>query len=129
VGARPRVDAKAQAVVDAWNRVHHVGRVVTVLRDNRQVLKTVTRTDAFVAGDMYTPVVFVKGIAGYYALDRVSPYDGDGGLFPGYVRAGGDCICEQCGKRYYDHPVNLEFLGTNYIPFLAVLCDGRNVKL
>jgi hypothetical protein len=52
-----------------------------------------------------------------------------GGLFPGYVRAGGDYICEQCGKRYYDHPVNLEFLGTNYIPFLAVLCDGRNVKL
>ena len=38
-------------------------------------------------------------------------------------RCGGDCVCEDCGKTYYRHPVCPEF------PFLHVLCDGSVVKL
>ena len=42
---------------------------------------------------------------------------------PDYIRAGGDVVCEICGKAYYDHPQHNDF------PFLNVLCDGVVVKL
>ncbi len=41
-----------------------------------------------------------------------------------FYRASGDCICEVCGKLYYDH---LYF--TEEYAFLNVLCNGDIVKL
>ena len=38
-------------------------------------------------------------------------------------RAGGDCCCVDCGRKYYDHPRDVEY------EFLNVLCDGSVVKL
>ena len=38
-------------------------------------------------------------------------------------RCGGDCLCPDCGRKYYDHPKDIDF------PFLNVLCDGSVVKL
>ena len=38
-------------------------------------------------------------------------------------RAGGDCVCDGCGRKYYDHP---QFPPA---PFLNQLCDGSLVKL
>lgn len=38
-------------------------------------------------------------------------------------RAGGDCICPDCGRKYYDHPQEQEHA------FLNLLCDGSVVKL
>jgi len=39
-------------------------------------------------------------------------------------RASGDCVCEACGKLYYDHP----YFAEPYA-FLNVLCSGDMVKL
>lgn len=38
-------------------------------------------------------------------------------------RCGGDVLCNDCGRKFYDHPQEKEF------PFLNVLCDGSVVKL
>ena len=38
-------------------------------------------------------------------------------------RCGGDVLCPDCGRKFYDHPEEEEF------PFLNVLCDGSVVKL
>lgn len=38
-------------------------------------------------------------------------------------RCGGDVICTDCGRKYYDHPQDLDH------PYLNVLCDGSAVKL
>ncbi len=38
-------------------------------------------------------------------------------------RAGGDCVCLDCGRKYYDHP---QFPPAR---FLNQLCDGSLVKL
>lgn len=48
-----------------------------------------------------------------------------------FERAGGDCICKQCGKKYYDHPMarEKEWLSWDGQPFLHRLCNGRLVKL
>jgi hypothetical protein len=47
----------------------------------------------------------------------------DGTVYVDAGRAGGDCICEICHRKYYDHPA-LEFL-----PFLTKLCNNELVKL
>lgn len=38
-------------------------------------------------------------------------------------RAGGDCVCKDCGMIYYDHPNDYEY------ECLQVLCSGQRVKL
>ncbi len=38
-------------------------------------------------------------------------------------RAGGDCLCDHCGRKYYDHPQ------LSAAPYLNQLCDGSLVKL
>jgi endogenous inhibitor of DNA gyrase (YacG/DUF329 family) len=38
-------------------------------------------------------------------------------------RAGGDVVCDTCGRKFYDHPKDADY------PFLKVLCDGSAVKL
>lgn len=45
-------------------------------------------------------------------------------------RAGGDVICEICGKKYYDHKMYLPSGKTNDgYPWLNELCNGNLVKL
>ncbi len=47
-------------------------------------------------------------------------------------RAGGDVICETCGKDYYRHPMDpsvLTRISGEPEPFLHLLCDGSRVKL
>ena len=39
------------------------------------------------------------------------------------IRASGDCVCEICDEKYYDH-----FHDTTY-EFLNVRCDGQRLKL
>lgn len=42
---------------------------------------------------------------------------------PDWYRAGGDCVCDGCGKLYYDHGPVLGAL------WLTRLCDNTFVKL
>ena len=45
-------------------------------------------------------------------------------------RASGDCVCEQCGKVYYDHPAWRPSAKTNDgVPWLNELCNRDLVKL
>lgn len=39
-------------------------------------------------------------------------------------RASGDCVCETCGKLYYDHP----YFAEPY-EYLTNICNGEIVKL
>jgi hypothetical protein len=39
-------------------------------------------------------------------------------------RASGQCVCDVCGKLYYDHP----YFAEPY-EFLTILCNGDIVKL
>lgn len=59
-----------------------------------------------VATSRVEPIVVVDGV-GY--LDR--------------ERCSGDCLCPDCGRKYYDHR---QFPP---LPFLNQLCDGSLVKL
>lgn len=52
-----------------------------------------------------------------YKLDEIRVERGD------WYRAGGDCICEVCGCKYYDHQPVTGFR------WLRKLCDGSLVKL
>ena len=53
------------------------------------------------------------------------PVSGD----PNGERACGDCLCDVCGRPYFDHPMDWRVIGYGNVPFLNVLCDGRRVKL
>lgn len=55
-----------------WNEQHPEGTPVKVRRDNGEILETVTRSEAWV-DENGIQVIMVKGIAGYYRLDRVTP--------------------------------------------------------
>ena len=46
-----------------------------------------------------------------------------------FRRVSGDCICESCGKVYYDHQYDMDEVDYNGRPFLIVLCNGERVKL
>jgi len=57
-------------LVNYWNERYPEGTPVTVTRDNGEQFETVTRSEAgYAENDM--AVIMVKGIAGYYRLDRV----------------------------------------------------------
>jgi hypothetical protein len=58
-------------LVDTWNELHGEDETVTVKKDNGDIVKTKTRSNAFLASDG-TPVIFLEGISGYYLLDRVA---------------------------------------------------------
>lgn len=58
-------------IINEWNCNHETGTAVDVTRDNGSVLRTVTRSHAWILGD--NPVVMVKGISGCYLLSRVRP--------------------------------------------------------
>jgi hypothetical protein len=44
-------------------------------------------------------------------------------------RVGGDCICEVCGKPYYDHADEIRVLDWDGYPYLKRLCFGWFGKL
>ena len=39
------------------------------------------------------------------------------------IRVSGDCVCNICNEKYYDHPHDSEF------EFLNIRCDGQRLKL
>jgi len=57
-------------LVNYWNERYPEGTPVTVTRDNGEQFETVTRSEAGYAENGIA-VIMVKGIAGYYRLDRV----------------------------------------------------------
>lgn len=62
-------EARAQAEADAWNDAHPVGSDVIVTMDDGAIVETITRASAAVVGA--TAVIWVVGIVGCYALERV----------------------------------------------------------
>ena len=46
-----------------------------------------------------------------------------------FIRASGDCVCEECGNFYRKHPSDMKHLGYDNQPYLRVLCGGQRVKL
>jgi len=59
-----------QALVENWNLKHPVGTKVTVTKDDGTVIDSETTSEAQVLGG-HTPVIWLEGIRGCYALDRV----------------------------------------------------------
>jgi hypothetical protein len=48
------------------------------------------------------------------------------------LRTCGDTICEECGKKHYDHPLIddvMDETGDRLRPFLHIICDGTIAKL
>lgn len=68
-------DTKKQ-MVEAWNRKHRVGQLVSYVDHKGNLVKTRTTSVAVLAGGN-TPVVKLDGIDGCYALDRVTPITSD----------------------------------------------------
>jgi hypothetical protein len=62
--------ARAQQLCDDWNAKHPEGTAVYVRRDTGHDFATATRSEAYVDANGY-PVIFLRGISGYYLLDRV----------------------------------------------------------
>ena len=59
-----------------WNKRYAVGQKVVVATDDHSTVFTKTRSPAWDLGG-HTPVVMVEGIAGGYALDRVTAVKDD----------------------------------------------------
>ena len=72
VSGRPNI-AKLQAQCDAFNAANPVGTRVMLQRDLAPLpIKTKTRSVAQVLSG-HTSVIWLEGVAGCYALDRVTP--------------------------------------------------------
>ena len=67
---RPSPEAYAECA--AFNERYPVGTEVSVQCDDGSILRTVTRSRAWVLAGV-CPVILVKGILGGYLLSRVSP--------------------------------------------------------
>ncbi len=61
---------RLQRQVDTWNKRCSVGQKVLVLRDMGETTLTHTRSEAQVLSG-HTAVIWLEGITGCYALDRV----------------------------------------------------------
>lgn len=47
-----------------------------------------------------------------------------------FIRASGDCICEICNEKYYDHLPEFFKVENKYeIDFLHIRCDRQRLKL
>lgn len=66
-----REQARAEKMVREWNEKHGVGQGVIVQRDDGTATRTTTRSEAQVLGG-HTAVIWLEGIAGCFALDRVT---------------------------------------------------------
>jgi hypothetical protein len=67
---RPHEAAQQERLVAAWNETNPVGCKVEVTRDRGEVQQTTTRSEAQMLGG-HTAVIWLDGIAGCYALERV----------------------------------------------------------
>lgn len=67
-----RLVAIQRKLVEDWNAAHQPGAAVAVTKDDGTVVETVTRSHAALLGG-HTAVVWLKGVRGCYALDRVRP--------------------------------------------------------
>jgi len=63
-----------QAKCDDFNAQHPVGCSVDLLMDDRQVMRTITRSKAEVL-EGHSAVIWLRGVAGCYLLDRVTPVE------------------------------------------------------
>jgi hypothetical protein len=63
--------AKLQAQIDAWNATHPIGADVDVLTDRGKIVRTKTRSAAELLSG-HSAVIWLDGISGCYALDRVT---------------------------------------------------------
>jgi hypothetical protein len=46
-----------------------------------------------------------------------------------FIRASGECVCEQCGRLYRQHPLDCGEKTYDGLPSLHVLCDLSRVNL
>lgn len=58
--------------VDGWNQQHEVGIAVFYRKDNGSGVTTTTRSQASILSG-HTAVIWLDGVSGCVALDRVSP--------------------------------------------------------
>lgn len=65
---------EVQKQVDEWNDRVEVGDTVVVQLDSGERLRTRTRSEADILGG-HSPVVWLEGVAGCYALERVRPVE------------------------------------------------------
>ena len=59
-----------QALVDNWNSSNPSGTPVEMRKDTGELVKTVTRSEAWLLGG-HTAVVMVDGVSGGYLLNRM----------------------------------------------------------
>lgn len=57
--------------VDGWNQQHEIGAPVVYRNDSHELLFTTTRSRADILGG-HTAVIWLVGVAGCVALDRVT---------------------------------------------------------
>jgi hypothetical protein len=69
-GSKVRVERAALARLEASAWTHPVGTPVDVRRDGGEIVRTKTRSEAAVIGE--TAVIWLDGISGCYALERVA---------------------------------------------------------
>lgn len=122
----------AKKAVDDWCEKNDTGAIVDVTKDDGSVLRTTTRSSAFLSGDQETPVIMLKGIAGWYLLERVKRIprvtEEEEELLD-YERSSGGAECITCGEILYKHPEDLDHPGYDGRPFLVRDCIGRLWKL
>lgn len=58
-------------MVTEWNHLNPEGTKVNVRKDNGSIFETTTRSAAWLMGE-HTAVILVDGIAGGFALERVT---------------------------------------------------------
>lgn len=69
-----RVSKRNAQIVELWNQAHPPGTPVVVTRDNGTEVQTRTRSQAELLGG-HTPVVWLLGLTGCHALERVRVSD------------------------------------------------------
>jgi len=75
VSRRSKIDLrKIVASIDSWNCNNAVGTPVNYRTDAGTIVKTKTRSPAEVLGN-HTPVIWLAGVGGCVALDRVTARD------------------------------------------------------
>lgn len=94
--------SRLQDQVDSWNAQNEVGAAVTVTKDNGDEIHTTTRGKAYVLSG-HTAVIFLDGISGCYALDRVraaiKPRPGKKCVPKIVTGKDGARSCSTCGAR------------------------------
>lgn len=69
---QPKEPATVPDPVTTWNQHYPIGTLVLVRRDDGSVFRTTTKGAAEMLSG-HTPVIWLEGVRGCYALDRVSP--------------------------------------------------------